>query len=74
MIDSNQNEFAGATPVSDTCASWNWLKGRVQTAQIDSLDTWIVDDLLELEAVYESWITEKSRQLALQNELRSSRS
>jgi len=74
MIDSNQNEFAGATPVSDTSASWNWLKDRVRTAQIESLDTWIADDLLELETVYDSWVTEKSRQLALKSELRSSRS
>jgi hypothetical protein len=74
MIDSNQNEFAGATPVSDTSASWNWLRDRVRTGQIDSLNTWIADDLLELEAVYDGWVTAKSRQLALSSELRSSRS
>ena len=74
MIDSNQNEFAGATPVSDTPANWNWLKDRVQTTQIESLDAWIADDLLELEAIYDGWVTEKSRQLALKSELRSSRS
>ncbi len=74
MIDSNQNEFAGATPVSDTSATWNWLKDRLQTVQIDALDSWIADDLLELEAVYDGWVTEKSRELALKSELRSSRS
>ena len=26
MIDSNQNEFAGSMPVSESAPNWNWLK------------------------------------------------
>ena len=74
MIDSNPNEFAGTTPVTDGLANWNWLKERLQTAQLDRLDDWLEEELLGLEADYAGWVTGKSRQLALQNELRSSRS
>ncbi len=74
MIDSNPNEFAGTTPVSDGLANWNWLKDRLQTSRLDKLDIWVEEELLVLEGKYAGWVTNKSRQLALQSELRDSRS
>jgi hypothetical protein len=74
MIDSNQNEFAGAIPDSGSPASWKWLIERVPTSGLAILDDWMTDQLLELEASCEDWMTPKSRILAMQKELRDSRS
>jgi len=74
MIDSNQNEFAGAMPTSESPANWSWLIERLPSAGLENLDNWLTDQLLELEASCEDWVTPKSRTLALQNELRDSRS
>lgn len=74
MIDSNPNESAGTTPVSDSLANWNWLKDRLASVCLDKLDDWVEDELLELEGQYAGWVTAKSHQLALQSELRDSRS
>ena len=74
MIDSNQNEFAGAIPDSELPANWNWLIERVPTGGLETLDDWMTDQLLELEASCEDWVTPKSRMLAMQKELRDSRS
>lgn len=73
MIDSNQNEFAGATPTSKPLASWDWLKERVPTSRLEDLDHWLDEQLVELEGSYEHWMTSKSIKLALQSELRDSR-
>ncbi len=74
MIDSNQNEFAGAMPASESPANWSWLIERVPTGGLLNLDNWLADQLLELEAICDDWVTPKSQMLALQNELRDSRS
>jgi hypothetical protein len=74
MIDSNQNEFAGAMPVSESPANWNWMKERVQSCELENLHVWMRDQLLAIEDNYAGWVTEKSRQLALQGVLRDSRS
>lgn len=73
MIDSNQSEFAGATPENASLANWNWLKDRVQKSGFDPFHDWLEDQLLDLEANYEGWVTSKSRKLAVQTEIRSSR-
>jgi hypothetical protein len=73
MIDSNQNDFAGAVPDSESPANWNWLIERVPSVGLELLDDWLADQLLELEASCEDWMTPKSRTLALQKELRDSR-
>ncbi len=65
MIDSNPNEFAGAVPVSDSAANWDWLKERLQVATLEAFDLWLDDQLADLELGYEDWATEKSRELAL---------
>ena len=74
MIDSNQNEFAGAMPASESPANWNWLIERLPIEGLEDFDDWMVDQLSELEAECASWVTPKSRTLALQNALRDSRS
>lgn len=74
MIDSNQNDFAGAVPVSSSPANWNWLKDRVQASVLEPLQDWFDTQLAELESDYEGWVTAKSLQLALRSELRESRS
>ena len=73
MIESDQNEFAGAMPISESAANWNWLIERVPSGGLKNLDSWLMDQLLELEVSCEEWVTPKSRQLALQRELRNSR-
>jgi hypothetical protein len=73
MIDSNQNEFAGAMPISESPANWSWLIERVPLRRLKDLDNWLDDQLQELEAGYVEWVTPKSRQLALRSELRDSR-
>ncbi len=73
MIDSNPNEFAGAMPVSESAANWNWLQERLQVATLEAFDLWMDDQLAELELGYEAWATDKSRELALKSELRASR-
>ena len=73
MIDSNQNDFAGAMPVNESPANWNWLIERVSSCSREILDSWLEDQLLVLEASCEDWVTPKSRQLALRSELRDSR-
>ncbi len=74
MIDSNQNEFAGAMPASESAANWSWLIERLPTMPLEILDSWLTDQLVELEADCDDWVTPKSQMLALQNELRDSRS
>ena len=74
MIDSNQNDFAGAMPTSESPANWSWLMERLPPSELVNLDNWLADQLLELEANCEDWVTPKSRQLALRSELRDSRS
>ncbi len=73
MIDSNQNEFAGSMPVSESAPNWNWLKDRLPSGELESSHHWLDDQLMELEASYAGWMTPKSRQLALQSEFRESR-
>jgi hypothetical protein len=73
MTDSNQNEFAGAVPLTGSPANWNWLRDRLPSCGLENLHNWMDDRLLELEASYEDWVTSKSRRRALQSELRDSR-
>ncbi len=74
MIESNQNDFAGAVPVSEPQANWNWMKERVPSSGLEDLNSWLEDQLSVLEASCEDWVTPKSLQLAQQKELRDSRS
>lgn len=62
-----------ATPVEEPKANWEWLKSRISVSAIESLNQWLDCELTALENEFQGLVTEKSRALALRNELRSSR-
>lgn len=72
MTNSNQNDPVGKIVVSSK-ANWDWLQGRVGTAEMTSLHAWLDEQLQGLEAQYADFVTAESLKLNLRNELRRSR-
>jgi hypothetical protein len=67
---NNPSSLPQSAPVSH---SWQWLSDRVSGRGTAQLDTWLQDELTELESSHADLVTESSRKRDLRHEFASSR-